>query len=521
MNGSNHIIEKVVVEINTGSRKTAEVIKDNVSAFLERELFPRLEQLLDKYHHSGGLVRFNSLNLEIATLRFDTFKNMEPEIIRRLAEKLESSVGTVNGKKVTDSEEKGSIERISASRNREDTFLFFLGNGYLPWFGRKAYIDELTTFSTWEKSVAEKNDFIHRLVNVLKKKPEAVDRLVLQFDPEIAALFLAQTYSGYREVEKKMLSFIEKQTSQFRRLFLKFLLLIFTGHETKYLLQTARDLAAEVYASESSAMDKKRKDAVFEVKAIIRKAVDIQLKTKPEQKDELSVFLNLLRFPEPGENEPLALKPDLKMGRSKEKRLKKDTVPENGSNGTEGQETISAPENAEWLPFFEKEEGEIAVTNAGLVLLHPFLKPFFETVDISDEHGNINEARRHLAVQLVHYLAAGEEDFFESDLVFCKFLCGVPLEMPVPRANLLTQSEKNEASQLLKEVIKHWGALKNTSLDGLRQMFLQRNGKLFKKEKNYKLIVERKAQDILLDKLGWNISLVKIPWLQELLYVDW
>jgi hypothetical protein len=515
-----HIIEKVVVEINTGSRESAEAIKDNIGRFMERELFPRLEKLLDRYDHSGGTVRFNSLNLEIAALRFDTVKSWEPEITRRLAEKLEFSVGTVNGKKAAVFDE-GRGESIAPPQNREDTFLFFLGNGYLPWFGRKEYINELTTLSNWKKSLAG-NDFTDRLVKVLQKKPAAVDRLILQFDPEITARFLASAEPGFGELLKEVTAFTEKQSYQFRRLFLKFLLLIFTGDNTKFLLQTVKDLAGEVYTSKSPVSDKAGKTAVSEVKAIIRKAVDIQLKTKPERKDELSVFLNLVRFPGHGEPEPPDLKPGLKKGRVEKKRMKEGSVSENDSNEREEPEAILAQESAdEDSAFFEKDEGEIAVTNAGLVLLHPFLKPFFKTVKITDKHGNILKARRHLAVQMVHYLATGKDDFFESDLVFSKFLCGVPLETPVSRASLLTEAGKNEANQLLKEVIKHWSALKNTSPDGLRQMFLQRNGKLFKKERNYRLVVERKAQDILLEKLAWNISMVKIPWLKELLYVDW
>ncbi len=131
------------------------------------------------------------------------------------------------------------------------------------------------------------------------------------------------------------------------------------------------------------------------------------------------------------------------------------------------------------------------------------------------------EDRRYIAVQALHFLTTGEEDFFEGNLVFCKFLCGVPLKIPVPRASLLTNFMKEEASHLLTEAIKHWPALKNTSPDGLRQMFLQRDGKLISKEQNFKLIVERKTQDILLDKLAWNISLVKLPWSNELLYIEW
>lgn len=86
---------------------------------------------------------------------------------------------------------------------------------------------------------------------------------------------------------------------------------------------------------------------------------------------------------------------------------------------------------------------------------------------------------------------------------------------------MLNNEVLDEAENLLSQVIKNWPALKNTGIDGLRQMFLSRNGKLIKTEQGFKLIVERKAQDILLDKLQWNISFAKLPWKKELLFVEW
>ena len=66
----------------------------------------------------------------------------------------------------------------------------------------------------------------------------------------------------------------------------------------------------------------------------------------------------------------------------------------------------------------------------------------------------------------------------------------------------------------------HWGALKSTSIDGLRNSFLMRNGKL-SKEEIWQLTVENKAWDVLLAQLPWGISMVKTPWMEELLYVHW
>jgi hypothetical protein len=70
-------------------------------------------------------------------------------------------------------------------------------------------------------------------------------------------------------------------------------------------------------------------------------------------------------------------------------------------------------------------------------------------------------------------------------------------------------------------VIKHWSALKKTSISGLQTSFLQREGILEISGQQRRLIVERKPYDILLDKLPWPVSVVKLPWMKTQLWVDW
>jgi len=179
------------------------------------------------------------------------------------------------------------------------------------------------------------------------------------------------------------------------------------------------------------------------------------------------------------------------------------------------------PQETKPEPFFEKKNNQIGVQNAGLILLHPFLKQFFTATGITGKQGILTHENYDLAVQSLHFLATGNENVFEGNLVFEKFLCGVPLKTSVQKQSLLTDQIKNEANELLAEVVRHWAALKNTSADGLRQMFIQRDGKLFQEDDKYKLIVERKAQDLLLERLSWNISVIKLPWISNILFTEW
>ncbi|HVY69435.1 MAG TPA: contractile injection system tape measure protein, partial [Verrucomicrobiae bacterium] len=92
---------------------------------------------------------------------------------------------------------------------------------------------------------------------------------------------------------------------------------------------------------------------------------------------------------------------------------------------------------------------------------------------------------------------------------------------PVETAPPLTQAQKDEADRMLEAVIANWGALKNTSPDGLRATFLQREGALRQVDDHWRLALARTGFDVLLDRLPWAISLIRLPWMPWRLQTDW
>ena len=156
--------------------------------------------------------------------------------------------------------------------------------------------------------------------------------------------------------------------------------------------------------------------------------------------------------------------------------------------------------------------------NAGLVLLHPYLRSFFEQCGVYKEEAFTDVEQ---AIHLLHYLATGQEQQHESNLVFEKFLCNFPLEESIPRSLKITEEQKAQATELLEAVLEHWGVLKGASIELLRGEFLQRQGKLVLKGKQPRIVIERKTHDILLDKLPWNIGLFKLPWRDTITFADW
>lgn len=102
-----------------------------------------------------------------------------------------------------------------------------------------------------------------------------------------------------------------------------------------------------------------------------------------------------------------------------------------------------------------------------------------------------------------------------------KIICGLPPETPIPGLLDISEYESEEIDNLLRSVIEHWKALKGTSLRGLRQTFLNREGLLTREANGWSIYVERMTVDVLIDHLPWSLSIVKMPWNDDLIYVEW
>ncbi|TSJ43012.1 hypothetical protein FO440_02135 [Mucilaginibacter corticis] len=169
----------------------------------------------------------------------------------------------------------------------------------------------------------------------------------------------------------------------------------------------------------------------------------------------------------------------------------------------------------------QAEADGIFVSQAGLVILHPFLEYFFKDFGLIQNDDFVDIHARQLGVHLLHYLATGQINAFEYDLYFEKFFCCWPANAVIEREVDIPQLMRDEADNMLLAVIRHWRALKNTSPGGLREGFLCRNGKLIESENPVRLIIEKKDMDVLLATLPWGIGVVKLPWMREPFYVEW
>lgn len=168
-----------------------------------------------------------------------------------------------------------------------------------------------------------------------------------------------------------------------------------------------------------------------------------------------------------------------------------------------------------------KQDETIYIRNAGLVLLHPFLPALFSHLKLIEENTWIDEASVYRAVMAMQFMITDKDETEESDLILNKILCGIAIDKVVPTTSKFDKATKTECGNLLNAVLGHWKVLKSTSTAGLRETFLQRNGKLSRVADGWLLQVEQKAIDVLLDHLPWGIGIIKLQWMNEMLVVEW
>jgi hypothetical protein len=161
------------------------------------------------------------------------------------------------------------------------------------------------------------------------------------------------------------------------------------------------------------------------------------------------------------------------------------------------------------------------ISNAGLIIISNYFPLLFKELQLL-ENGNFTGRQSQVkAVFLLHYLCTGEETVPEYTLPLNKILCGLPMDEPLPSFVTLSEKEKNECNELLNEIINNWQKLGNSSVEALREAFLNREGILFLENNGWKLQVERKGYDLLLDSLPWSYGHVKLSWMENIITTEW
>ncbi len=168
------------------------------------------------------------------------------------------------------------------------------------------------------------------------------------------------------------------------------------------------------------------------------------------------------------------------------------------------------------------DKQEIYINNAGIIILHPFLAPFFNVLGLTNELNQFTTAEgQTLAAILLHYLQTGNPAYEEWEMTLNKVLCGLDPAAAIDNDICIPEQAMLESGLLLQELIDHWTALKGSGIESVQNSFFSRAGKLSYNGSAWLLQVERTAMDVLVDRLPWGFSVVRLPWNKQLIYTEW
>jgi len=454
-----HRIRKQTIEISFESSVDSTGLQNQVADVFYEKLQPRMEILFNEMFGKDHHAAIDKLEIDLGSLNL---KDWEQEFTEQTILKLKEELIQVSKAEI----DQNQIEEIAA----EEAFFFFLENGFMPWNKRIDSIAEL------EKLLRVNEKLIFQLKKLVGQKSKAAERLVWQFSKDFTSRIMAEITKDRENALNEIFALLEKlnllQTGK--------LMDAFTYKQIdRHILDAA---ILNLFAS-----DKKNKVEQFFTFLLTKTDGNTELKA------EIKQIVNYLKDTNKNSN---SLTPDDELKPEKDVKAK-----ERGSDNVEN-------------------EG-IYINNAGLILIHPFLQTLFEHLGLTLENKWIDKISQQKAVLVSEFLITGVNEFEEFNLILNKIVCGFELDEIVATELELTDEIKTECKVLLNEVITHWSVLRNTSITGLRETFLQRSGKLSKVDDGWLLQVEQKSVDVLLNNLPWGIGIVKLPWMNELLYVEW
>jgi len=454
-----HRIRKQTIEISFESSVDSTGLQNQVADVFYEKLQPRMEILFNEMFGKDHHTAFGTLEIDLGSLNL---KDWEQEFTEQTMLKLKEELIQVIKAEI----DQNQIEEIAA----EEAFFFFLENGYMPWNRRIDSIAEL------EKLLRVNEKLISQLKKLVSQKSKAAERLVWQFSKDFTSRIITEITKDRENALTEIFALLEK------------LNLLQNGKLVDALTYTQIDRhILDAAILNLFASDKKNKVEQFFTFLLTKTDGNTELKA------EIKQIVNYLKDINKNSN---SLTPDDELKPEKDVKAK-----ERGSDNVEN-------------------EG-IYINNAGLILIHPFLQTLFEHLGLTLENKWIDKISQQKAVLVSEFLITGVNEFEEFNLILNKIVCGFELDEIVATELELTDEIKTECKVLLNEVITHWSVLRNTSITGLRETFLQRSGKLSKVDDGWLLQVEQKSVDVLLNNLPWGIGIVKLPWMNELLYVEW
>lgn len=507
MTGSLHTIRKQVVQFQYNGNADGFALQKEVSDWCNFTLIPEIEQQLDSLDLGENFVTVDKIEIEATANKNDWQQKIRDELISSLKQKLIDFKSKLK-------EEVGTLG-VTKSGKLDELILYYFENGYLPWWGKALIADNFeTVLQNWirdEMSSVRTNYIREQLRQIISKN--VIERIINQVPQKLYFQFLKNIYRESSENLSQLESFFENvivnhispgKEKTIRQIFYSRLLKMAIKHrgeiDSYSILQFLYKELEAIHASQKIlappvAIEKTDNPIIMIWYELL---INETKKQKITPEEEINMLSKQLQ--EEIEAEELTREKQLRYTKLIDRLINPDLAKKDKDES-----------------IIELQEG-IYIENAGAVIFAAFLPALFKQLEL-EKNGTIQNP--DLAALIVQYCATGNAKISEYELVLPKILCGIDIELPLKSNIRITTAQMKEADEMLQSLIEYWSVLKNTSVDGLRESFLKRSGKLSMANKQWLLQIEQRSYDMLLEQLPWSISMVKLPWMTNLLITEW
>ncbi|WP_123891978.1 MULTISPECIES: contractile injection system tape measure protein [Chryseobacterium] len=472
-----HLLLQHTVDIQCSSQVFGKEIQNTLSDVLEKDFYPKLEAVLDQYSVENYEWEIENLTIELPDI---SQKNWKKEFISQtliqIEEYLKNNFPVLELDKTEEKLKNFGFE--SRTKLAENLFFEYLKTGAIAENSYSKNADEIV------EAVEISELFCERLIRIFDESQNALIRFYFNINESFK--------------EKVVFEVLKLSTSKQK---ISELLNDFLNSDIKF--STVEELEKWIYHHQN-----------FSENQDLRNEKLYRKDEEPFESDQEEI-MNRKKCSNEVDKEKRSVNNNKKSEINTANTFNEDSHQNLKTDQQDIREnTITNPS--------ELQISSLYIDNAGLVILHPFLVNLFQKLNLCNDEVWKDKKSQHKAVLLTQYLITGQEIFFENELILNKLICGFSVENVINTRQKISEEEKEVCNDLLSVVIEYWSVMKNTSVEALRETFLQRAGKLSLSEvHSSELWVEEKGVDVLLASLPWAIGMIQTPWMENFLYCYW
>jgi hypothetical protein len=464
MGTQRHVIKRQVIELTVSGAAQAQPLQDEISRIYRQRLIPLIDQCLTEMSDPDKLYRIESLELDLGVL-----DPQQPE--DDFVEKVNNALRRELAAQISNQEHaRGATRQSPGTNSHLELFALFVRTGNLPWWAETSNPHLLAENLKYLLHNAPK--VLGPVLQELGREPRTRQRMVNQYTDdqlvELTGLLVPAYKLSIEDTYQALLRRLQNtgtasgwQNFQLRRSLWNNLLLVASLGGQEYL--TFQDFYQAVLNRIAIEMGSTPRTLMTEMGQVITN--DNAVVTMPTKK-----------------------------------------------NGNEAEARMDSR-------FGEADE--VYITNAGLVILWPFLEDFFAHVNLLESKQFKDRAAQQRAVGLLQVLATHGSISPEYLLPLNKILCGQEVEEVVEFGAPLLDTEAEECERLLGAVIAQAPILHDMTTNGFRGTFLLRPGVLSVRDGLWLLQVEKETYDVVLERFPWSWQWVKLPWMDAPMRVEW